>query len=201
MRRQKPPIIISDKLVSIFDFGISKLSHILNNLVTYERIGGLSASYLFAYSIFESTLFQIYYKVLKAFPRKVELECKKINSDLLLNTSRTSVIIEDLCNKFSQNFGHDRFSIYIKEFNNVVGIDLKTTKFPVKELDDYKSNRNNIAHRGEISLSLDLVKEHIKSIIDTLSIIKQKFILKYSKYTDIELIKKSCEYVFNMYES
>ena len=109
MIRQKPPIIIGEELLKIFDNGIEKLNQILNNLEKYKEMGGISGAALFAYSIFEGTLFTIYSKVLKAFPEKARLAYNNVDTKLLFRTSRTSVVIEELCENFSRNFGHDKF--------------------------------------------------------------------------------------------
>lgn len=198
----KPPIIIGPKLVAIFDDGIKELLEIKNNLLEYEKLNGLYAAYLYGYSILEGTLFKIYSKVLKAFPEKANLEYNKINKNLLFENSRTSVIIDNLCDNLCYKLGHDNFKRYILDFNDIVGIDLESVIFPVKELDLYKLNRNKLAHRGEKNLQLNknLINKHIDVSIETLRAIKDKFIPKYSKFTDIELIKNSCEYVFSMSE-
>lgn len=202
MNRQKPPIIIGEKIISIFDKGIEKLNNIINNLSKYNTLNGLAAAYLYAYSIYEGTLFQIYYKVLKAFPDKAKFEISKIDTNMLFSTSRTSVIIEYLCDVFSRDFGHDTFQKYIKKFNKIVGIDLTSLNFQIKEMDEYKYNRNQLTHRGGENVKLDFSMsiKHIQAAIDTLQLIREKFIPKYSQFTDIELIQKSCYYVFNMFK-
>ena len=199
MIRQKPPIIIGEELLKIFDNGIEKLNQILNNLEKYEEMGGISGAALFAYSIFEGTLFTIYSKVLKAFPEKAKLTYNNVDNKLLFRTSRTSVVIEELCEKFSKNFGHDKFKSYINTFNEIVGIDIHSITFPVKTLDEFKEDRNCIAHRGDV-ISLDRTHVYIEAARESLSLIRDKFSLKYKKYTDIELIKKSCAYIFNKFE-
>lgn len=203
MNRQKPPIIIGEKLVSYFDAGIEEITKIFNALLEYESLGGLTAAYLYAYSIYEGTLFQIYRKVLKAFPNKANLEIRRIDQGMLFKTSRTSVIIDQLCDAFSRNFGHDSFNKYIENFNNVVGVDLSSVKFMSEEMDDFKLNRNKLAHRNGngVLLNLSQSKKHLLAAVDTLKLVRDKFILKYSQYTDIKLIKESCSYVFNMFEN
>lgn len=219
-KRQKPPILIGEHLITIFDNGIKNLEEIQLNLVEYENLNGLNAAYLFAYSVFEGTLYNIYSKVLKAFPDKAKLEYNRIDKNTLFKTSRTSVVIDKLCTRFSQNFGHDRFCHYISDFNDIVDIDIDSINFPENELDDFKTKRNELAHRGcgnltingkspiskcltnsqNLIISRNLAERHIEATIETLNYIREKFIPKYSKYTDIELIKKSCFYVFNMFE-
>lgn len=199
MIRQKPPIIIGEELLKIFDNGIEKLNQILNNLEKYKEMGGISGAALFAYSIFEGTLFTIYSKVLKAFPEKARLAYNNVDTKLLFRTSRTSVVIEELCENFSRNFGHDKFKSYINTFNEIVGIDIHSITFPVKTLDEFKEDRNCIAHRGNI-ISLERTQVYIEAVRESLSLIREKFSLKYKKYTDTELIKKSCAYIFNMFE-
>lgn len=200
MERRKPPIIIGNQILSIFDIGIDELKLIISHLQNYEQIKGLTAAYLFAYAIFEGTLYKIYNKVLKAFPEKADLENTHLENNKLFSTSRTSVVIKDLCDEFSKSFGYSTFNQLIKKFNKIVGVDLKSIKFQNKELDNYKENRNSIAHKGTFSsdIPIILVKNHIEILINTLYLIKDKFELKYSKYTDIELIRKTCHYLFGM---
>lgn len=200
MNKQKPPaIIIGDELIKNFDDGIEKLNQVLENITTYNNIGGTSAAALYAYSIFEGTLYVVYSKILRAFPKKAELEYKKIDKELLFGTSRTSVVIDRLCKNFSKDFGHENFRSYINTFNKIVSIDIAKIPFPYKILDEYKKSRNYIAHRGhEISLNDTIL--YIKAAKETLLLIREKFILKYQKYSDVQLIKNSCAYIFNMSE-
>ena len=197
MKEKKPAIIIGKSLVQIFDNGISALDIVALNLSMYEKIGGLASAYLYAYSIFEGTLFQIYSRVLKAFPKKAVAAYKLDETNLLFETSRTSVVIEKLCDNFSYNFGHERFRKFITNFNKIVGIDISPASFPEEILDNLKITRNKIAHQGD-NPSLEQTLQLIETVKESLSRIREKFVLKYDKYTDIELIRRSCAYIFNM---
>lgn len=197
MNNNRPPIIIGENLIKIFNDGIETLDQIVGNIDSYEMFNGLSAAYLYAYTVFEGTLYKIYSKVLKAFPKKANLEYKNIDKELLFRTSRTSVVIDQLCKDFSHKFGHECFNKYIRVFNKIVGIDLTSITFPEKILDEYKRQRDGIAHRGS-KIPSALIIPHIKALNLTLNLIRDKFILKYKKYTDIELTRRSCAYLFKM---
>lgn len=136
--------------------------------------------------------------MVKAFPDKANLAYQSINKNLLFSTSRTSVIIDQLCENFVRNFGHDTFKANIKELNRFAGADVKSLQFPDKEIDEFKKERNSIAHRGFIIQDDNIVSRHIVATIEALNLLKNQFLYKFTKYTEIELIRQSCNYLFGM---
>lgn len=194
--KRRPDVFICKPTLRVFDNAIAALEGVLVHIPGYIKINGLNAAYLYAYSVYEGALFKVYSELARAFPKNVDIALKNDYDSIIKDTSRMSVLLDCIVEDFSTQFGHKDFNHLVKQFNNIVGIDLKTVIFPEREIDEYKTNRNKLAHRGVADLSVSVVETHIKASITILKLIKEKFVAKYCKYTTDALKRASCSYLF-----
>ena len=74
-------------------------------------------AFIYAYSIFESTITEILRYYLNAFPEKIDKNIK-IDKDELLATSKTKDIISQLIDHYIRNFSSNTLSDYLTFFIN-----------------------------------------------------------------------------------
>ena len=89
---------------------------------------------------------------------------------------------------------------YKKQYEEILKTKIDITASIYNSLEDFKENRNQLAHHGEIDdnkvISKDEMCLHIEAAITVLTQYKDKFISTYSNYTEELLIKESCKYLF-----
>lgn len=202
MNTKRPNIFIADRAISSVDDSIDKLKKIGTHIAEYAKLDGVIPAYLYAYAIYEGTLYYLYKAVARAFPDRIEIEYKKAYGSIILESGRMASLLDIICDDFSKKFGHVNFENLITKFGGVVAIKFDAKDFPVKEMNQYKDNRDKLSHRGctELSIQIEEVHSHLNAAVAVLERIKNSFCHTYSKYTDEYLIRESCKYVFRMGE-
>lgn len=201
MSDNKPNIFIVSDVITIFDKSINELTTIKQSLSSEPGMctWNLKSTYTYIYSIFETTLYQTYYRILIAFPESIKNHKIDNIGDIISSYSFMTPLVEVVASSFARNFAYGKIKDIFKDYNDVVkiGLNIKDCKF-LDELEKYKCERNLLVHQGTCPDKLDYIKvvERIDFIIEILEIIKKKFRLKYNEYTKINLIKKSWFYVF-----
>lgn len=165
-------------------------------------------AFIYAYSIFESTITEILRYYLNAFPEKIDKNIK-IDKDELLATSKTKDIISQLIDHYIRNFSSDTLFDYLTFFFNTLSIENNTDKASVSEISTW---RNKIIHdnaqaelmyrhihnkQSEQALTLSQLKTHINQFIGILGQIKKQIDFKYHKYTKEHLVRELWGYVFS----
>ena len=197
---KRPNIFVVDQAIELFDNAISKLKKIEVHINDYLSIDGVLAAYLYGYSIYEGTLYQLYKMVARAFPDRIDIELKKSYHEIILESGRMSTLRDIICDDFSRQFGHNDFKHLIKQLGNIIAIKFDLASFPTDEMSQYKNNRDKLAHRGcfDFRMQQNEMLSHINAVISVLELIKEKFNYAYSKYTYEFLIRESCRYVLGM---
>ena len=201
MDSNKPNIFIITDVQKIFDNTYKELESIEQDFKSMTCISPwiLKSTYVYIYSIFEATLYRTYYEILLAFPDAIK-DIKIDNIGEVVSTySLMNPLIEMATSSFAKGFAYGDIKEILKNYNRIVQIGLNTNNASIIiELEKYKNERNLLVHQGTVleELNLDKIFEKIKLIRTTLEEIKKKFESRYSKYTKLNLIKKSWSYVF-----
>lgn len=198
----KPRIFICNKYVEKFDEGITALTSLLSKIKKTIDLSDAYPMYLFSYCKYEGTLYQIFKHTIKAFPERANLNKLDLKSEEVLNCSCTGTILDLFCSSFSKKFGVGKLDQYKKQYEEILKTKIDITASIYKSLEDFKENRNQLAHHGEIDDNKVILKDemcsHIEAAITVLTQYKDKFISTYRNYTEELLIKESCKYLFNM---
>lgn len=213
MKSKRPNIFIVDSANTIFDYAVDRLEEIKSRIDGYSNIDGIIAAYLYGYSIYEGALFQIYKIFAKAFPDRMEIEFKKEYKNTILENTQMSFLLKTICDDFSKKIGHKDFGKLIQQFGSIIAINLDISALPKSEMDQFKINRDRLAHRGMIDFTVPKnsgrfdfkiqdsdVLSHIDAAIATLRYIQKKINYAYAKYSREYLIRESCRYIFRMGE-
>ena len=197
----KPRIFITTEVLNIFEKSYSELESIKQNIVnsSIQESWFQKSIYIHIYTVFETTLYQTYRKILTAFPDTLKNQEIKDIGDILSSFSLTTPLVEIAATAFARNFAYGKIEELLKQYNNIVkiGLNITTCDF-LEELKQYKDERNILVHNGILSVEINKDKilnkiELIEGIIET---IKFKFKSKYSIFTKEHLIKESWIYVF-----
>lgn len=171
--------------------------------------GNTKPAFIYAYSIFESTITEILRYYLNAFPEKMEKEFK-ITKDDLLSTSKTKDIVSQHINHYIRAFSSDTLSNYLTFFFDTLSLKNTTDNLDVSEISAW---RNKIIHddaqeelmykhihnrqNKETFLPLPVLEQHINQLTDILEQIKEQVRLKYHKYTKEHLVRELWSYAFS----
>lgn len=205
MAHTKPNIFLKTDICDVIDEASLEISHIIDRLekVQEREQWLLKAVYLYGYTIFESTLYNTYYRFLCAFPeRNVFKEGVKFDENVY-GKSLVMPLIESVVSKFAKQFGHGTMCELLEKYNEVAKVALNKTDMKkcalIPLLDKYKANRNTLAHQGIINDDLNLqdVVEGLKIIRVFINKIKNRVLCKYGKYDKLNLIRNSWTYLFN----
>lgn len=195
---------ISDDIITFID---NKQKEIQESHLLVIR-DNTKPAFIYAYSIFESTITEILRYYLNAFPEKIDKSIK-IDKDELLKTSKTKDIISQLINHYIRNFSSDTLFNYLTFFFNTLSIENNTDKASVSEISTW---RNKIVHDNaqaelmykhihnrnrEQILSLSQLEYHIKQFTNMLGQIKEQIDFKYHKYTKEYLVRELWGYAFS----
>lgn len=197
----KPKIFICNKYIEKFDEGIYSLSSLLLKLKKVVERSEAYPIYLFSYCKYEGTLYQIFKHIIKVFPDRANLKKLELKSEDVLNCSCTGTILDLFCSSFSRTFGVGKVENYKKQYEEIVKTKISITSLIYKSLEDFKDNRNQLAHHGDIDNKVFNINEmcsHLEAAITVLSLYKDKFISTYQNYTEELLIRESCQYLFGM---
>lgn len=141
---------ISDDIITFID---NKQKEIQESHLLVIR-DNTKPAFIYAYSIFESTITEILRYYLNAFPEKIDKSIK-IYKDELLKTSKTKDIISQLINHYIRNFSSDTLFNYLTFFFNTLSIENNTDKASVSEISTW---RNKIVHDNA---QAELMYKHI----------------------------------------
>lgn len=205
MTNKKPKIFLNTDISDIIDNALLEINHIINKLKKNQGYDQwvLKAIYMYGYSIYESTLYNTYYRFLCAFPERIKIKENIKFDENLYEKSLVIPYIEFVASKFAKQFGHGKISNLLKEYNEVSKIILNETDLTkctlIPLLDEYKENRNSLAHHGQINgeLNVQYVIRNLKLIRIFIEKIKDRILYKYSEYDKLNLIRKSWKYLFD----
>lgn len=197
----KPKIFIITDVLNIFEDSHQELESLKQNISNeyVQESWFLKSIYTHIYTIFETTLYQTYYKVLTAFPDTIKNQEIKDIGNLLSSYSLITPLVEIAAKAFARNFAYGNIEDILKQYNDIVkiGFNIKSCDL-IEELKLYKDERNLLVHCGILKTKINTEKileriELIESVIET---IKLKFKSKYNMYTKEYLIKMSWTYIF-----
>lgn len=200
--RNRPRIFIITDIIEIFEKADSELKSIKENIIktSIQESWIEKSTYTYIYSIFETTLYQTFHRILIAFPDYIKKQEIKNIGDLMFSSSLMTPLVEIVATTFARDFAYGKIEEILKQYNDIVkiGLNIKDCVF-ISELKQYKEERNLLVHTGITPTGLNKKEildktEFIKSIID---FIKVKFESKYSQFTKEYLIKESWSYIFN----
>ena len=214
MKSNRPNIFIVDHVNLIFDYAVDRLEKIKSHIDAYSKLEGTIAAYLYGYSIYEGALYQIYKVFAKAFPNRMDIEFKKEYKNTIIENSQMSFLLDSICYDFSKKFGHKSFYDLIEQIKSIIAVDLDVPSLPKAEMEQFKSNRDRLAHRGlvdftvldnryqfELKIQNSDALTHISAAVSTLRYIQKKVNYAYAKYSSEYLIRESCRYIFRMGEA
>ena len=196
----KPTIFICNEVAKHFDDGISTLLSLLAEIKTAKELQLAIPFYLFAYCKYEGTLYQIYKHTIRAFPHRANVKKLDIKPEDILNCSCKATILDMFCISLSKKFGEGDIRNYKGQYEDVVDTKINIQVSIVSSINEFKDYRNQLAHHGQIddNISINLMCSHIEAAIQILSQYKDSFCTKYKDYTEQNLIRNSCQYLFKM---
>lgn len=198
----KPIIFICNAVAKHFDDGISTILSLLSEIKTVKKIQSAVPFYLFAYCKYEGTLYQIYKHTIRAFPERTNPKKLDIKPEDILNCSCKATILDMFCISFSKKFGEGDIDNYKGQYEKIVGTKITILNSIVRSINEFKAYRNQLAHHGQIdndnNISINIMCSHIEAAIQILTLYKDAFCAKYKDYTEQNLIRNSCQYLFKM---
>lgn len=88
------------------------LTHLFKNL-------GFKNLYIHIYTVFETTLYQTYRKILTAFPDTLKNQEIKDIGDILSSFSLTTPLVEIAATAFARNFAYGKIEELLKQYITV----------------------------------------------------------------------------------
>lgn len=170
----KPRIFIITEVLNIFEKSYSELESIKQNIVnsSIQESWFQKSIYIHIYTVFETTLYQTYCKILTAFPDTLKNQEIKDIGDILSSFSLTTPLVEIAATAFARNFAYGKIEELLKQYNNIVkiGLNITTCDF-LEELKQYKDERNILVHNGILPVEINKDKilnkiELIEGIIE-----------------------------------
>lgn len=166
----------------------------------------IKPSFLYSYSMFESTLTEILRYYLISFPEKLD-NTLTVGKDELLSSSSTHNIILSSVNKYIRKYSSKTLSEYITFFKDILSIEFCVDEDMIK---DISKIRNNITHddaysellflhidQHDLSISYLDIKDYIIYFCDLLNSIHFQIKDVYSKYTYEFLLRSVWNYTFS----
>lgn len=154
----KPRIFIITEVLNIFEKSYSELESIKQNIVnsSIQESWFQKSIYIHIYTVFETTLYQTYCKILTAFPDTLKNQEIKDIGDILSSFSLTTPLVEIAATAFARNFAYGKIEELLKQYNNIVkiGLNITTCDF-LEELKQYKDERNILVHNGILPVEIN----------------------------------------------
>ena len=185
---------------------ISKKTEEIQNTLSNMDEKTLKPSFIYSYSIFESTLTEILRYYLIAFPEKLDNNLTMEKNELL-STSSTHDIILSSVNKYIRKYSCKTLLEYISFFKESLSIEIYVDNNKVKKISKL---RNSITHDGanselllshiyqhDLPLSYFDVQNYILYFYDLLNDILNQINKVYNKYTYEFLLRNVWEYTFS----
>lgn len=200
----------------INNFIYNDISNAILNTTTAlnEIISSISSTtakpyFIYAYSLFESTITEIIRYYIKAFPYKID-KTISVNKDLFLTSPRASNIIDAIIDQNIRKYSSQSLYAYIQFFISIQDLDLSLNEHKIKDISDL---RNSIVH-DDIKNSLiykhtnntksynqnppiSLYENHICYFIEILDLYNTSMGKKYYEYTLDKLARAIWEYTFS----
>lgn len=164
--------------------------------------------FLYAYSIFESSITEILRYYLNAFPEKIDKNIS-IEKDKLLSTPATHDILINIINSYIRKYSSETLADYLSFFEKTLTIDLS---LDINQLKTISTIRNSITHddsHSELLLMhvhnyipspfppLSNIQKHMRFLITILDNISNQINIKYEHYTYEALIRSVWNHVFS----
>lgn len=185
---------------------ISKKTEEIQSTLSNMNEKTLKPSFIYSYSIFESTLTEILRYYLIAFPEKLDNNLT-MEKDELLSTSSTHDIILSSVNKYIRKYSCKTLLEYISFFKESLSIEIYVDNNKVKKVSKL---RNSITHddanselllshiyQHDLPLSYFDVQNYILYFYDLLNDILDQINKVYNKYTYEFLLRNVWEYTFS----
>lgn len=165
--------------------------------------------FIYAYSLFESTITEIVRYYIKAFPYKIDKSIT-VNKNLVLISSRSSTIIDDMIDQNIRKYSYKPLSEYLQFFIFIQDLDLSIDESKFKEIsnlrnsivhDDIKNSliykHTNNTKSSNTNESTILYKDYICYFIQFLNSYNECMKTKYSEYTLDKLARTIWENTFS----
>lgn len=198
-------IFICDDVINTISTTTSKL----NDLLISIDNSNYKPYYIYAYSIFESTITEILRYYLTAFPYKIDNNTSICNKEIL-NFSKHSDIMNCIVDKFIRKNSSNSLYEYLSFFIDIQDLQIEINKTKISEISDlrniivhddikysliYTHNCNSSKCSDESSIAI--CRENIAYLIELLNIYKKSMSDKYGKYTYDRLVRKIWEDTFS----
>lgn len=184
---------------------LNKINEIQNTLLNMDD-HTLKPSFMYSYSIFESTLTEILRYYLMAFPEKLDNNLT-IGKDELLSTSSTHDIILFSVNKHIRKYSCKTLLEYLSFFKHILSIEFFIDDNMIKKISQI---RNSMTHddansellcfhinQFDLSLSYSDIKSYISYLCDLLNDMLNQINEVYNKYTYEFLLRSIWKYTFS----
>lgn len=198
-------IFICDDVINT----VSTTTSELNDLLISIDNSNYKPYYIYAYSIFESTITEILRYYLTAFPYKIDNNTSICNKEIL-NFSKHSDIMNCIVDKFIRKISSKSLFEYLSFFINTQDLHMEINEAKIKEISDL---RNYIVHDGikytliynhncnsskySDKSSIAVYRENIAYLIELLNLYNKSMSDKYGKYTYSRLVRKIWEDTFS----
>ena len=114
----------------------------LNEITSSITSATAKPYFIYAYSLFESTITEIIRYYIKAFPYKID-KTISVNKDLFLTSPRASDIIDAIIDQNIRKYSSRSLYAYIQFFISIQDLDLSLNENKIKDISDL---RNSIVH-------------------------------------------------------
>lgn len=174
---------------------IHKTNTTLNSIIMSITKDSEKPYFIYAYSMFESTITEIVRYYLKAFPYKIDKNIT-VNKDDVLMSSRSNTIIDEMIDRNIRKYSYKPLYEYLQFFISIQDLDLSIDESKFKEIsglrnsivhDDIKNSlihkHTNEARTSNTNVSTTLYKDYICYFIQFLNSYNTCMKTKYSEYT------------------
>lgn len=157
--------------------------------------------FIYAYSLFESTITEIARYYIKAFPYKIDKSITT-NKDLVLTSSRSSTIIDDMIDQNIRKYSYKPLYEYLRFFIFIHDLDLSIDESEFKKISDLRNSivhddiKNSLIYKhtnytkcSDKNENITLYKEYIHYFIQFLNLYNTCMEAKYSDYTLDKLVR------------
>ena len=182
----------------------TEIQNIRNNITESSK----KPYFLYAYSIFESTITEILKYYLNAFPEKLDKNIT-IEKNELLSSPLTYDIIYNFTNAYIRKLSTNALAQYLHFFQETLSIKFS---FDDNIINEISKTRNNITHNNSASIlqqmhilhykvlpiiPLKNIENYINILIDVLDSINNQICKVYNKYNYEFLLRNIWSYAFS----
>lgn len=186
---------------------ISNIKIEIQNITNDMSESSKKPSFLYAYSLFESTITEILRYYLNAFPEKIDKNIN-IGKAELLSSPATYDIISNSINIYIRKYSSETLVKYLLFFKETLSINFSLNENIINEI---SQTRNKITHDNSYSElqrmhlhnyrdlpipSLENIQNYINTLIETLNEIDIQICNTYHKYSYEFLLRSVWSYVF-----